>query len=293
LGQPAHKYCTMPFLDSKYTNWYDAVIVRAQNRALPRDEYYEKHHIIPKSLGGSNKKENIAKLTAREHFICHWLLTKMVSDKKEKYQMWNAFSCMLYRENANQERYKISSRVFEAIKLAGSKIKKEKMSGINNPMYGKRGHLSPSYGKKRTSEQLQNYSDSHKGVKRSMESRLKQSATNKNKPKSEAHCLKVSQSLMGEKNPMYGKKLSAEAIAKRTASLQANKFKKKIEKILAEGMIVVREKKNANLTRLLNGNHPSQQKRTCYHCNTTVSLGMFGRWHSQCNENQIKENQNS
>jgi hypothetical protein len=31
----------MLFLDSKYTNWYDAVIVRAQNRALPRDEYNE------------------------------------------------------------------------------------------------------------------------------------------------------------------------------------------------------------------------------------------------------------
>ena len=32
--------------------------------------YYEKHHIQPKSLGGSNKKENLVRLTAREHFIC-------------------------------------------------------------------------------------------------------------------------------------------------------------------------------------------------------------------------------
>ena len=283
----------MAFLDSKYTNWYDSIIFRAKNRVLPNDVYTEKHHVIPRSLGGDDSKENIARLTAREHFICHWLLTKMVSGKKEKYQMWNAFSCMLYRENANQERYKISSKVFESIKIAGSKIKKEKMSGVNNPMYGKRGPLSPSYGKKRTPEQLQTYSECHKGIKRSLEARLKQSQSTKGRPKSLEHRRKVGQSVKGEKNGMFGKKLTAEAIAKRTASLRANLLKKKIAKILDEGMIVVREKKNANLTRLANGNHPSQQKRTCYHCNVTVSSGMFGRWHSQCNQRQTKENQNS
>jgi hypothetical protein len=105
----------MLFLDSKYTNWYDAVIVRAQNRALPRDEYYEKHHIIPKSLGGSNKKENIAKLTAREHFICHWLLTKMTEGENQK-KMAYACKRMMHSAGHKQKRYKITGRLYEQLR---------------------------------------------------------------------------------------------------------------------------------------------------------------------------------
>lgn len=36
--------------------------------------YYEKHHIIPKSLGGTNDNDNLVLLTAREHYIAHLLL---------------------------------------------------------------------------------------------------------------------------------------------------------------------------------------------------------------------------
>ena len=39
-----------------------------------------KHHIIPKSLGGSDDACNLVSLTAREHFVCHLLLTKMLTD---------------------------------------------------------------------------------------------------------------------------------------------------------------------------------------------------------------------
>ena len=118
----------MLFTANKYTRWYYDIIDRAKTRILSANNYYEKHHIIPKSLGGSNNTDNLVNLSAREHFICHWLLTKMVSNKKEKYQMWNAFSCMLYRENQNQERHKVSSKIFENIKSAGAKIKSENNS---------------------------------------------------------------------------------------------------------------------------------------------------------------------
>ena len=40
-------------------------------------EYTEKHHIIPKCMGGTNDKSNLVKLTAREHYIAHKLLTKI------------------------------------------------------------------------------------------------------------------------------------------------------------------------------------------------------------------------
>lgn len=216
----------MIFNESKYTRWYYQIIDQAQGRLLTNDIYTESHHIIPKSLGGTNKKTNLVLLSGREHFIVHWLLTKMVSDTKQKYQMWNAFSCMLYRERPDQDRYKVSSRVFESIKVAGAKIKSERFKGANNPMFGRRGELSPHFGKKKSAEHLANLSESHRGVVRTLESRAKQSAATKGRKQSVDHVAK--RICLGEKNGMYGKKLTPEMIAKRTATLKANKLAKKL-----------------------------------------------------------------
>ena len=218
----------MVFNDSKYTRWYNQIIEQAKVRILPRDVYVEKHHIVPQSIGGNNSIDNLVRLTAREHFVCHWLLTKMVVETKQKYQMWNAFSCMLYRENPNQERHKVSSRVFENIKSVGAKIKSEKFSGKNNPMYGKRGALSPHYGKKKTAEHLARLSKSHKGFVRSVESRAKQSASTVGRVQTQEHIEK--RKCVGSKNGRFGYKMSAEEISQRTATLQKNKLAKKLAK---------------------------------------------------------------
>ena len=212
------------FTDSKYTKWYFSIIDSARYRI--NKGYVEVHHIIPKCLGGLDTVDNLIELTAREHFICHWLLTKMVTETKQQYQLWNAFSCMLYRERPGQERYKVSSKIFESIKIAGSKIKSERFKGENNPMFGKRGILSPNFGKKWTEEHKKNSSISHLGKTRSVESREKQSEKTKGRKQTTEHITKRSRS--GEQNHMYGKKLSPEAIAKRTATLKANKLAKKL-----------------------------------------------------------------
>ena len=52
--------------------------------------YYERHHIVPKSHGGSNAKENLILLTAREHFLAHWMLWRIHRTR----QMAHAFFCM-------------------------------------------------------------------------------------------------------------------------------------------------------------------------------------------------------
>jgi hypothetical protein len=62
---------------NKYNRWYTQITERARDRHL--DGYTERHHIQPRSLGGSDNKDNLVELTAREHFICHWLLTKIVT----------------------------------------------------------------------------------------------------------------------------------------------------------------------------------------------------------------------
>lgn len=60
---------------SRYQRWYDQIIDRAKGRAIPTC-YTELHHIVPRSLGGCDAPSNLARLTYREHFIVHWLLTK-------------------------------------------------------------------------------------------------------------------------------------------------------------------------------------------------------------------------
>ena len=60
---------------SKYQRWYEALCDKARNRDIPTS-YTEVHHIKPRSLGGSDDPSNLVRLTYREHFIAHWLLTK-------------------------------------------------------------------------------------------------------------------------------------------------------------------------------------------------------------------------
>lgn len=58
-----------------YTKIYNQIIEKRRNNTPTG--YIERHHILPRSLGGSDDEDNIVALTAREHFICHFLLIKM------------------------------------------------------------------------------------------------------------------------------------------------------------------------------------------------------------------------
>lgn len=90
------------FITNKYYFWYYNIITKALKRKNNL-VYTEKHHIIPKSLGGSNKKENLVHLTAREHFICHWLLLKFTENSNKSKMVW-AFKC-LSMSTKTQKRY--------------------------------------------------------------------------------------------------------------------------------------------------------------------------------------------
>ena len=43
----------------------------------PPEGYTEKHHVVPHCMGGTDRKSNIVKLSARQHFVAHWLLKKI------------------------------------------------------------------------------------------------------------------------------------------------------------------------------------------------------------------------
>ena len=108
------------YLNNKYTICYSNIIARAKSRASTRKTakklfgYVERHHIIPKSLGGLNSVSNLVYLTAKEHFICHLLLTKML-DGKAKYQMVKAAHLMTV-STTKHTRHKCSSRIYEMLK---------------------------------------------------------------------------------------------------------------------------------------------------------------------------------
>lgn len=68
-----------------YKNTYDSLILKAKERGLDKSSlegYYEKHHIIPRCLGGDNSKDNLVLLTYREHIIAHRLLYRINPDKE-------------------------------------------------------------------------------------------------------------------------------------------------------------------------------------------------------------------
>jgi len=65
---------------SKYQRWYDQIIERARQRSI--EFYKEQHHVIPRALGGSDDPLNLVDLTYREHFLVHWLLTKLTSGRE-------------------------------------------------------------------------------------------------------------------------------------------------------------------------------------------------------------------
>lgn len=68
-----------------YQSIYDQLISNAQSREIVSGVTYEKHHIIPKSLGGLDNKDNLVKLTLREHFIAHRLLVKIHTNHKQNH----------------------------------------------------------------------------------------------------------------------------------------------------------------------------------------------------------------
>jgi len=59
-----------------YSRIYEALIVRARARVRP-EGYVERHHIVPRCMGGGDESANIIALTAREHFVAHLLLAKI------------------------------------------------------------------------------------------------------------------------------------------------------------------------------------------------------------------------
>ncbi len=146
--------------------------------------YYEKHHILPISMGGTNERDNLVLLSYREHVLAHMLLCKIYP---ENFKLMKALTRMLTStvdENGKKIKREIkSAREAEYIR----KLYSKSQTGPGNHNYGKTGKLASHYNHYHTPETKAIISKANKG-------RL---VGDKN-PMFGVH-------LIGDKNPMFGK----------------------------------------------------------------------------------------
>ena len=248
----------------KYNRWYKAITERARTRVLK--EYTEKHHIQPRSLGGTDDKNNLVDLTAREHFICHWLLTKIYTGE-DKAKMIYALNGMK-RSNSFAQRYetKITARVYENLKKEFSKVHSATMKGKPASNRGQRMSEEQKQKIRATKaanpykwdpEKLANRIQTQTGVKRSQETKdkIRDALTGKPKgPMSAEGKIKRSLALVGKTKPEgMGARLSATVAAQLAA-----------------------------------GTHYSQQpKQTCPHCGVQASKARYNGYHGNKCRSQL------
>ena len=242
---------------NKYEKWYNQIILNSKNEKLLG---HEQHHILPKSLGGTDDKTNLVYITAREHFVCHWLLTKIYPTGEEHWKMLNALR-MMRSENKNQQRYntKITSRVYAKVKEEYIKLQSEKVRGSNNPMHGDKFYRS------------------QEGYKRQRDAVL--GAKNGSK-KVEAR-KKIAESKLGKKREEFNKEwldnLSKNHKSKQTGfdGSHSEKTKQKMrEKALGRKQSLETIAKKAEAVRGL-----KRKKKLCPHCNKLVAVNGYARWH--------------
>ena len=109
-----------------YQKIYDQLIQKRKLNVLNKNGIYcERHHIIPRSLGGLNDKINLVNLTAREHYIAHlllWKIYKMSNNKVAYYKMANAvIRLMNGNSQAKINIHRYNSKLYEYAKIAAAK----------------------------------------------------------------------------------------------------------------------------------------------------------------------------
>jgi len=125
---------------------YDRIYYAIINRALQQESigqryknngtYYENHHIIPRSLGGSDDINNLVLLTAKEHYICHWLLVKRYEKNTvQRHKMLKAWFMM--SAIGDTQRPTVSMRDYAKYRIEFSQIMSQAQSGTHNSQYGK------------------------------------------------------------------------------------------------------------------------------------------------------------
>jgi len=182
----------MMLTSNKYYNrLYLKIVTNAQGRTLPDDVYKERHHIMPTSMGGTNQKSNLAWLTGEEHFVCHWLLTKMTTGADRSKMIYALMG--MRPKNKYQGRYTsmVTARVYEKFRIEHAANHSKTMKG--RPAWNKGIPQTDEHRQKnresalarlpRTAESIAKGVAKNTGKKRTEEFKLSQSLRFKGIPK--------------------------------------------------------------------------------------------------------------
>lgn len=118
------------FIDNKYNKIYNDFIQKRKARKNITTDFYEEHHVIPKSLGGTNEKTNLVKLTPREHFFAHLLLAK-ITEGIDQIKMTHALKFMSdvgsSKKYINSRQYEVAKSIrYRILQSAGKNYQAEK-----------------------------------------------------------------------------------------------------------------------------------------------------------------------
>lgn len=172
-----------------YLNIYNSLIEKAKDNVFNPNEYFETHHIILKGLGGSDEKDNLVKMTARQHFVAHWLLFRIHPTNK---QIAAAFHIIAFGTNCRNTRkkhqgYMPSSRAIAEAREAkvihnkGNKHSPETIKKMQDTWAKKlaEGYIWPKIGMKASEESKEKQRLAMSGKPRSQETIDKIIATKK------------------------------------------------------------------------------------------------------------------
>jgi hypothetical protein len=178
-----------------YHRIYSQLVSRARNRVL--EGYKERHHVVPRCLGGSNEASNLVNLTGPEHAVAHLLLVKMYPGNLKL-----VFAANIMLVNANGIRYPMS----------------------RNKQYG--------WLKEKAAKAM---GDVRRGAKNSEESKRKTSAKMKDRKKTPEHVAKVKAALTGKPGTRTGVTTPDETRAKQSAAAYARPDKAENDRKMREG----------------------------------------------------------
>ena len=130
-------------MDLRYWNRYLKFIEMCDGQTYNDVYYYERHHIIPKSLGGDNSEDNLIRLTARQHFIAHVLLIK-ATNSPQMYYAVHLMACAPQQSNyLNSKEVELARELYSQREVTPETRKKQSEAklGKSNPKTSARNKL--------------------------------------------------------------------------------------------------------------------------------------------------------
>ena len=179
---------------------YSGIYIELMERSFERQltGYVEKHHVIPKCMGGDDQSRNLAILTPEEHYLAHLLLVK-IYPKNNKLVFAANMMCI---NRPNNKKYGWIKRKHSKAQSESKKGKKPSLETKQKMSESQKGNKY-CLGRKLSSETKQKMSEALKGKKRSLETIQKMSDANKGNK----HCLGYKHSPEAKQKISESKKL--------------------------------------------------------------------------------------